>query len=233
MTTSAEQLSADADRTGLSPSHTAALRFEAPYVIEKLVKNRTADSEADAHLLFREAKRYIVLAQSDRANAWQMHSLRVDEAWHQFVLFTAEYADFCERHFGRFVHHAPSNSPSAAANSTLQRATFAEFRTRYLELFGEGLPSVWLDAETVTEDRRLINEQVGALTVRNAGEMVELVRADGTILFRVSALARPALLFASTTGAFHVRELPGDLTVDERVGLARSLVAARLLRVYG
>ena len=63
--------------------------------------------------------------------------------------------------------------------------------------------------------------------------MVELVAGDGTVLFRVSALAREALLFASTTGAFHVRELPGGLTGDERSGLARAFVAARLLRVCG
>jgi hypothetical protein len=233
MIASTEQLSTEADRNGLGPSDMSALRFEAPYVIEKLVKNRTADSEADAHLLFREAKRYIVLAQSDRRTAWQMHSLRVDEAWHQFVLFTVQYADFCTRHFGRFVHHAPSNSPSSGASSTVPRATFAEFRTRYRDLFGGDLPAVWFDAETLTDDRRLINERIGALTVGDAGDMVELISADGVVVLRVSALARDALLFASTTGAFHVRELPGDLTTAERVGLVRALVALRLLRVGG
>ncbi|WP_164478269.1 glycine-rich domain-containing protein [Mycolicibacterium stellerae] len=233
MTAPTEQLSVDAERNGLSPAYTAALRFEAPYVIEKLVKNRTADSDAEAQMLFREAKRYLVLAQSDRSTAWQMHSLRVDEAWHQFVLFTFQYADFCERHFGRFVHHAPSNSPSSGASSSVRRAAFGEFQARYLDLFGDELPSVWFDAETLTEDRRLVNERVGALTVRDADDMVELVAADGTVLFRVSELARSALMFASTTGAFHVRELPGGLTGEERAGLARALVAARLLRVCG
>lgn len=230
MTAVSDQVIAEHHR--LSPSHMAALRFEAPYVIEKLVKNRTADSEDDAHLLFREAKRYLVLAQSDRATAWQMHSFRVDEAWHQFVLFTVQYADFCTRHFGRFVHHAPSNSPSAA-NSSVPRATFADFVARYSELFDEALPAVWCDAETLTDDRRLINEHVGELILDDAGDMAELVGPGGAVLFRVSALARDALFFASTTGSFHVRELPGDLTIEERTGLARALVAARLLRVCG
>lgn len=232
MTSSTEQLSTDAEAGRLSPLHMAALSFEAPYLIDKLVKNRTADSEADAHLLFREAKRYLVLAQSDRSTAWQMHSLRIDEAWHQFVLFTVQYADFCERHFGRFVHHAPSNSPSVG-RSGAPRATFGEFRARYMNLFDDELPTVWFDGQTLTDDRRLLNEQVGALTVGDAADMVELSTADGVVLFRVSALARDALLFASTTGAFHIRELPGDLTADERVGLARALVASRVLRVCG
>ena len=198
MTALSDQLVAEHNR--LSPTYMSALRFEAPYVIEKLVKNRTADSEDDAHLLFREAKRYLVLAQSDRATAWQMHSLRVDEAWHQFVLFTVQYADFA---------------------------------ARYSDLFGEEVPAVWFDAETLTDDRRLINEHVGELIVDDAGDMAELVGPGGAVLFRVSALARDALFFVSTTGSFHVRELPGDLTIEERTGLARALVAARLLRVCG
>lgn len=232
MTTVAEHLGAEAERDGPNSSQMAALHFDAPYVIEKLVKNRTADSHDDAVLLFREAKRYLVLAQADRSIAWQMHSLRVDEAWHQFVLFTAQYVDFCQRHFGRYVHHAPSNSPSAA-NSTVVRATFDEFRTRYLELFGEDLPAVWIDSETVTDDRRLINEHVGELTVSDSDGMVDLVTPHGAVVFRVSELAREALHFVSTTGAFHVRELPGGLTTDERVGLACALMTARVLRVCG
>jgi hypothetical protein len=231
--TVAEHTGAEVERENLTSLQQAALGFEAPYVVEKLVKNRTADSEDDAALLFREAKRYLVLAQSDRSVAWQMQSLRVDEAWHQFVLFTAQYAEFCRHHFGHFVHHAPSNSPSVMANSAVPRATFGEFAARYHELFGEDIPRVWVDADTVTDDRRLINEHVGALTVADAGDMVDVVTPHGDVVFRVSALARQAMRFVASTAAFHVRELPGDLTRDERVGLARGLVSARLLRVCG
>lgn len=36
-------------------------------------------------------------------------SLRiVDEMWHIFILFTAEYRQFCQDFFGRFVDHTPS-----------------------------------------------------------------------------------------------------------------------------
>jgi hypothetical protein len=31
----------------------------------------------------------------------------IDEMWHAFVLFTRDYAAFCDKHFGRFIHHAP------------------------------------------------------------------------------------------------------------------------------
>ncbi len=34
----------------------------------------------------------------------------LDEMWHQFILCTPVYADFCERVLGRFIHHRPEFS---------------------------------------------------------------------------------------------------------------------------
>jgi hypothetical protein len=31
----------------------------------------------------------------------------IDEAWHTFLLFTKDYAEFCKKHFGFFIHHSP------------------------------------------------------------------------------------------------------------------------------
>lgn len=36
-----------------------------------------------------------------------MPSHAVDEAWHGFILCTALYAQFCDRAYGRFLHHHP------------------------------------------------------------------------------------------------------------------------------
>jgi hypothetical protein len=48
-----------------------------------------------------------------------MPSHAVDEAWHGFILCTARYAAFCDRAYGRFLHHhpdggAPRNARAAA-----------------------------------------------------------------------------------------------------------------------
>lgn len=32
-----------------------------------------------------------------------------DLGWHAFLLFTREYAEFCHRTAGRFIHHAPDD----------------------------------------------------------------------------------------------------------------------------
>ena len=48
-----------------------ALAHEAPYLIEKLVKNRVVDSAEEGRALFLEVKRYLVLNQIDRTRIWK------------------------------------------------------------------------------------------------------------------------------------------------------------------
>lgn len=40
-------------------------------------------------------------------------SPQVDIGWHTFLLYTKEYADFCDEIAGRFLHHAPNDDPAA------------------------------------------------------------------------------------------------------------------------
>lgn len=35
----------------------------------------------------------------------------VDIGWHTFILFTVDYAAFCDRVAGRFIHHVPDDGP--------------------------------------------------------------------------------------------------------------------------
>ena len=45
-----------------------------------------------------------------------MPSQAVDDLWHEFILYTRDYEQFCKRAFGRFMHHTPAVAmgPSAA-----------------------------------------------------------------------------------------------------------------------
>jgi len=42
-----------------------------------------------------------------------MPSHAVDEAWHGLILCTARYAAFCDRAYGRFLHHHPEGGAPA------------------------------------------------------------------------------------------------------------------------
>jgi uncharacterized membrane protein YgcG len=49
-----------------------------------------------------------------------MPSKAVDEAWHEMILMTREYTSFCDRAFGRYLHHNPD---SVITNVTLDEIT--------------------------------------------------------------------------------------------------------------
>lgn len=41
----------------------------------------------------------------------------VDVGWHAFILYTREYADFCQRVAGRMIHHVPEDASGAPQHS--------------------------------------------------------------------------------------------------------------------
>ena len=48
-----------------------------------------------------------------------MPSQAVDEAWHEMILMTREYTAFCDRAFGRYLHHNPDSTLSVSMDSIL------------------------------------------------------------------------------------------------------------------
>lgn len=67
----------------------------------------------EASDLFTETRRWLwALACSSYVSdgptlAIYAHMLFIDEMWHNFVLFTKEYAQFCDEFLGGYIHHLP------------------------------------------------------------------------------------------------------------------------------
>lgn len=78
---------------------------------------------------------------------------RIDDVWHQFVLFTSEYRRFCQATVGRFIDHRP-DVPSAP----VPIAAGENFRSAYREYFG-ALPAIWY-AGMSAEARRYYQQPV-------------------------------------------------------------------------
>jgi uncharacterized membrane protein YgcG len=57
-------------------------------------------------------------------------SKRVDKAWHEFILHTELYSQWCQSRYGRYIHHTPYAKPDAAA----YRRTYALLRERHGQL---------------------------------------------------------------------------------------------------
>ncbi|MET9225342.1 hypothetical protein [Lentzea sp. NPDC003310] len=47
-------------------------------------------------------------------------SRQVDLGWHQFILNTRDYADFCDRTAGRFIHHVPDEFDAPVRRTTAE-----------------------------------------------------------------------------------------------------------------
>ena len=64
-------------------------------------------SQAEAESIFNETKKFLFL--SKQPGIFIPDELLIlDEMWHNFILFTYEYHQFCEEYFGYYLHHAPA-----------------------------------------------------------------------------------------------------------------------------
>jgi anti-sigma regulatory factor (Ser/Thr protein kinase) len=64
----------------------------------------------------------------------------VDAGWHAFVLHTADYAEFCDRIAGRFIHHRPNGPGEAASEQQAIGVTIAAMRAAGLPVD----PGLWV-----------------------------------------------------------------------------------------
>jgi hypothetical protein len=210
------------------------LAFRAPYLEEKLVKDQIAAGREEADALFQEVKKYLILVHMDPSRGYSVYSHRIDAVWHEFVLFTDQYARFSARYFHTFMHHDPANAPKdepASSGTVRAGVTYEEFCELYERRFATPLPDLWRDGLSVTLDARLRNEHVASNSVRLHGGKAELLLDDETVLARVDMWGEDALRFIATHRSFFARELPGSLAADDRLALCRALVRSRALRV--
>ncbi|MDT5008586.1 MAG: hypothetical protein QOH57_203 [Mycobacterium sp.] len=197
------------------------------------MNDRIVNTVSEGEELFAEVKKFLVLSVSQKDMTVGMSSARVDEAWHTFLLYTDQYSAFCQEYFGRFVGHAPKNAPAAEAkkNHSRTESTFAGFRERYETVFAEPLPDVWYDVRNIFPAQRMFNDRFGRKRVIRRDSAVEVLDEDGEAILSVNELAGDAIDFIARTGAFYVRELPGDLTDEEKVALVEALVSVGALRL--
>ncbi|WP_017812406.1 glycine-rich domain-containing protein [Paenibacillus shenyangensis] len=74
-----------------------------------------------------EMKRYLLMCALFRQ--MPMFSSRVDDIWHEMLMFTREYQQFCDRFYGYMLHHSPHGG------SLFQPDQRALFDWAYAELF--------------------------------------------------------------------------------------------------
>lgn len=100
-----------------------AYRFH-PAIKKKLLERHPQLSEADADLVFRGLRNYFRACNLAGRRMVSMPSQVVDDAWHEFILFTRAYQRYCKGALGRFLHHVPAEAmrTPTAAQEGIKRA---------------------------------------------------------------------------------------------------------------
>jgi len=109
--------------------------YDISFVYERLLADKAIEKE-DIPQLNHEFRKFITLAGLG-IYPIAMISPLIDEVWHQFILFTKHYKEFCLSTVGHFIGHMPDTSltpipPVAGKN----------FMSGYMKYFGE-LPPIW------------------------------------------------------------------------------------------
>ena len=79
-------------------------------VKEGVLKAHPHLSRAQANRVTETLREYFHVCNEAGRSFISMPSDAVDTAWHEFILFTRQYADFCDKAFGRFLHHTPAEA---------------------------------------------------------------------------------------------------------------------------
>jgi hypothetical protein len=95
---------------------------------ERLMKDEGHDRDHSDRVI--EQTLVFLKACAENPGATLGPSMAVDAGWHAFVLHTREYASFCARVAGRFIHHDPTTGDSGSGGS-LRRTVEALRSTGY------------------------------------------------------------------------------------------------------
>ena len=121
------------------------MMYPMPHILARCQKDYNYTDE-DMIILEKELKRYLILSlfegKADLGTG--MYSKDVDNLWHAFILFTNEYAAFCNTYFNRFIHHIPEIDTQPTPEKLREaRQDFQVFVKKYQEVFKEEIHPIW------------------------------------------------------------------------------------------
>jgi hypothetical protein len=84
----------------------------------KLLAKHPSLTTKDCQLVGRALRQYFLAYAMSGYRQVSMPSQVADDLWHEFILYTREYDEFCKKAFGQFFHHTPAvvmRSPTDSA----------------------------------------------------------------------------------------------------------------------
>ncbi len=138
------------------PCLTELLRYKNQAVIERFIINNPNEA-VSSEPLFHDMLRYLWLCEKHRVDCARapddpalqfipvMHQeMRViDQMWHEFILLTRDYHDFCHHYFGHFLHHEPNMRTNLAYSQAQLSESLYLFLNYTYDTLGEETLSRW------------------------------------------------------------------------------------------
>jgi hypothetical protein len=112
------------------------------------LKLKRAAAEVEWEPVERGLREWLVCCAYRRRHPLAMPSRIVDDAWHEFILDTSAYRDFCEQAFGRFLDHFPEDPAFVSDEQRLSsfETIRAWDRSRWSR---DGEPTLWTLDQTL------------------------------------------------------------------------------------
>lgn len=77
-------------------------------LFDKLRKKRPELTLKECQLIAHALRQFFMTYLKSDFRYVSMPSQAADDLWHEFILYTRNYEQFCRRAFGRFLHHTPA-----------------------------------------------------------------------------------------------------------------------------
>jgi hypothetical protein len=138
------------------PSLDELLEYKNPAVLKLYVQNYP-DKKLSAEDAFQETLKYLWLSKKHQYELQQqpnntalpprcimLQSMReIDQMWHEFILFTKDYTEFCHEYFGEYLHHLPNIFDNMPVSREEEMAEITKLLPYIYDHLGEQTMRVW------------------------------------------------------------------------------------------
>lgn len=138
-----------------TPTLADVLAYTHPGVVRRYAKEHGASQEEAAEV-FQQMLKWLYLCYrstletADGLGCTMTPDLgKIDWMWHEFLMFTQDYAAFCEDHFGLFLHHVPTEDDDEEESRPLDldaiRQRLEQQYALVYDVLGEATLKSWHD----------------------------------------------------------------------------------------
>lgn len=115
-----------------------------PGLFDQLRKQHPALTQKECQLVAQGLRQFFLVYLRSGRKPVSMPSQAAEDLWHAFILYAQHYQAFCQRAFGRFLHHTPAVvlGGAAAGNVGLRRCWWYPCREENINPRAPAAPSI-------------------------------------------------------------------------------------------